>query len=184
LTGSSLESAIISGASGFIGGAVTGALLFPPPLISPMGAGAIGGAVSGFISSSATEIVRILRSTGKAPIVCIERIALNITVGTTAGILFGLAGGKTSELSSKAIPHTILTGRNFRLVFGAEVSIEDTVECTITNIAVGIAARSASVTMDAANAGIDTSESIFQKRNRILKEMIETEHSFKRKPTN
>jgi len=158
-SGKPARDVLIAAGSGFAGGFVTGALLTPPPLMTPTGATAIGGAVSGFLSASATEYFRIQDSDGKVPKV---RIAANVFASTFVGTVGGIGAGKLAQTLEGGFgdfaPQVI---KSFFLKLNISIEIEGS--CVVSEASLGVTAAAVSTLGDAANAAYDSGRKSIEK---------------------
>ena len=175
LRGDSARDVIIAGASGFVGGAVTGVLLTPPPLASPSAAGAIGGAVTGFLSSASTEYFR-MEAAGEKPEVTI-RATVNVVASTILGGGLGFAGGKLGERIADVADVIWIPLRSAQVALGLEVKISGA--CTVTEGSLGIVNAAVSSLQTAANAAYDVGRGVMHRENVRLNEILEEDTKIK-----
>ena len=171
IRGQPARDVLIAAGSGFVGGAVAGVLLTPPPVMSPQLAGAIGGAVSGALTTWATEYFRIRDMDGNAPKV---RITANIVASATVGAVFGAVGGQLGQQFGDGIG-SWYPFRNFQMRFNIAVEIEG---CSvITDGSLGIAATAVSMGQDGFNSAYDALQHITTGHVNHLYEQMESEQS-------
>jgi RHS repeat-associated protein len=165
--GKSARDILIDGASGFVGGAVTGALLTPPPLATPATAGTIGGAVTGFLKGCANEYYR-QKDKGEEPRVSVRAV---VTVGasTTINAAGGWLAGKMGGALEGQFPSIERT-----TFFGLKVKVTIESECFLTEGALGIATEATEVMVDGLNKGVDAMDRIINREETEINSNITT----------
>ncbi|NLB68989.1 MAG: RHS repeat-associated core domain-containing protein [Lentisphaerae bacterium] len=165
LAGAPARDILIAGASSFVGGAVTGALLSPPPLATPAPAGAIGGFVSGFLSGVATEYYRMVDA-GEDPKVTVRGVA-SVVVTTGVGCFVGGKVGQLSDQLDVPILDNFLSGwfvpfARTQTKLGINVVISG--RCTLVEASMGVINTATSIAVGVANSEFDILKNHVEKR--------------------